>query len=88
MELVGNLKNQVNQTKSLEEAKGIIENAGMKLTDDELDMVTGGAGFLHPAPKQMRDWNESETFGDRKISGLPAAREALPKSVVIHNPYK
>ena len=42
MKLVGKLKKQVEETTSKEEAKEIIENAGMLLTDDELDNVTGG----------------------------------------------
>lgn len=47
MKLIGNLKNQVENAKSKEEAKGIIEKAGMSLTMDELEMVTGG-GSVHP----------------------------------------
>ena len=42
MKLVGNLKKQVEETKSKEEAKELIEKAGMQLTEDELDNVTGG----------------------------------------------
>ncbi len=42
MKLVGNLHKQVEGTKNKEEAKEVIENAGMLLTDDELDDVTGG----------------------------------------------
>ena len=42
MKLVGELKKQVEETKNKEEAKELIENAGMQLTDDELDNVTGG----------------------------------------------
>ena len=33
---------QVEETKNKEEAKEVIEKAGMKLTDEELDQVTGG----------------------------------------------
>ncbi len=44
MELVGKLKDEIAQTKSKGEAKEIMENAGMKLTDDELDAVAGGGG--------------------------------------------
>ena len=47
MKLIGNLKNRVENANSKEEAKGIIEKAGMSLTEDELDMVTGG-GSTHP----------------------------------------
>ena len=43
MKLVGELKKQVEGTNNKEEAKELIEDAGMLLTDDELDWVTGGA---------------------------------------------
>ncbi len=46
MKLVGELKKQVEETKNKEEAKEIIENAGMQLSDDELDNVTGGTDFF------------------------------------------
>ena len=42
MKLVGELKKQVEGTNNKEEAKELIEDAGMLLTDDELDWVTGG----------------------------------------------
>ena len=42
MKVIGNLKKQVEQTESKEEAKKVIEDAGMLLTDDELDRVAGG----------------------------------------------
>jgi len=42
MELVGKLKDKMAQAKDKGEAKKIMENAGMKLTDDELDSVAGG----------------------------------------------
>ena len=45
MKLIGNLKKQVEETKNKEEAKEVIEKAGMKLTDEELDQVTGGKGW-------------------------------------------
>ena len=53
MKLVGELKKQVEETKNKEEAKEVIENAGMQLTDDELDYVTGGgaAGLAGAAGK-------------------------------------
>ena len=44
MKLTGDLKNQVEKAKSKEEKKKLIENAGMELTDDELDEVAGGFG--------------------------------------------
>ena len=42
MKLIGNLKKQVDETTSKEEAKEVIEKAGMELTDEELDQVAGG----------------------------------------------
>lgn len=42
MKLIGNLKEQVGKAKTKEEAKGIIAEAGMELTEDELDQVSGG----------------------------------------------
>ncbi len=44
MELTGKLKEQVEKTETKEEAKKVIEQAGMKLTDDELDQVSAGGG--------------------------------------------
>ena len=45
MKLIGDLKKQVEQAKNKEEAKDIIKNAGMLLTDSELDEITD-AGFF------------------------------------------
>ena len=42
MKLTGILKKQVEETDNKEEKKSLIEKAGMLLTDDELDQVTGG----------------------------------------------
>ena len=43
MKLIGNLKRQVEATATKDEARAAIRIAGMELTDDELDKVTGGA---------------------------------------------
>ncbi len=45
MELTGKLKDEMAQAKDKEEAKKIMEKAGIKLTDDELDSVAGGLGI-------------------------------------------
>ena len=42
MKLTGELKDKVDKTESMVEKKDIIAQAGMELTDDELDMVAGG----------------------------------------------
>lgn len=56
MKLVGELKKQVEGTNNKEEAKELIEDAGMLLTDDELDWVTGGgkAGAASKAGKASK----------------------------------
>ena len=46
MKLIGELKKQVESTATKEEAKDVIANAGMELTEDELDQVTGGYFFV------------------------------------------
>ena len=42
MKLTGELKEQVEKAGTRAEAKGLIEKAGMLLTDEELDAVSGG----------------------------------------------
>lgn len=57
MKLIGNLKNQVEKANSKEEAKEIIEKAGMQLTEDELNMVVGAGGIAladrGPSPERL-----------------------------------
>ncbi len=43
MKLLGELKEKVENAETKEEAKKIIEKAGMELTDKELDQVAGGS---------------------------------------------
>ena len=50
MKLTGNLKEQVEKSESRDEKRNVIEQAGMILTDDELDMVTGGMAL----PRYLR----------------------------------
>ena len=42
MKLTGNLKKQVEKAETKDEKKSLIENAGMLLNDDELELVSGG----------------------------------------------
>ena len=42
MKLIGNLRKQVESEGTMEGRKKLIEKAGMKLTDEELDKVAGG----------------------------------------------
>ena len=45
MKLTGELKEKVEKTETMEEAKKVIEEAGMELTDEEMDQVAGGLYF-------------------------------------------
>lgn len=45
MKLTGELKKNVDNAESKEEAKELIAQAGMELTDEELNQVAGGRGF-------------------------------------------
>ena len=47
MKLVGELKDKVEKAENQEEAEEIIKEAGMELTDDELDQVSGGSSCAY-----------------------------------------
>ena len=66
MKLIGKLKEKVDQAESLEVKKGLIEEAGVALTDDELEMVAGGTGVGFGP----HDWGDdpSTIFHPRPIS--------------------
>ena len=71
MKLIGELKKQVEETTNKEEAKELIENAGMELTDDELNNVTGGFNFIVSGTSggRIRDCN----CGNPEIGGWNAS---------------
>ena len=45
MKLTGELKKQVEKADSMDEKKRLIEEAGMELTDEEMNQVAGGSGI-------------------------------------------
>jgi hypothetical protein len=57
MKLTGELKKQVEKAETKDEKKSLIENAGMLLNDDELEMVSGGAeeGIMQTQYIEFRD---------------------------------
>ncbi len=60
MKLVGKLKEDVAGAQSPEEARKLIEAAGIQLTDEELECVAGGTipdVFKHKTPKYDKDGN-------------------------------
>ena len=54
MQLTGELKEKVEQAATKEEAKQAIEDADLKLTDDEMDQVAGGIDLLHHRPRPVQ----------------------------------
>ncbi len=55
MKLIGDLKEDVEKAKSLQEAKEIIKKAGMELTDDEMENISGGAYARYPIKNYYSD---------------------------------
>ena len=64
MKLIGNLKKQVENESTKEGRKKLIEKAGMKLTDDELDKVAGGSQINATS-------GTHSVFGSFSASGSP-----------------
>ena len=65
MELIGNLKDKVEKAQSKKEAQNIIENAGMRLTEDEMDMVAGGK--MYTDGPQTRGFEAEQNMRDPYI---------------------
>lgn len=51
MKLIGDLKKNVEKAADLKEAKEIIREAGVELTDEELEQVAGG--ITSPTPQRL-----------------------------------
>ena len=55
MKLTGELKEKVEKAESAEQAKEIIADAGVELTDDEVEAVAGGIYKCTPErPKEVK----------------------------------
>jgi hypothetical protein len=46
MKLIGKLKENVEKAENKEQARELIAEAGMKLTDEELDQAAGGLSLI------------------------------------------
>ena len=58
MKLIGNLKKQIENESTKEGRKKLIEKAGMKLTDDKLEKVSGGYSDIDYGDYDICAWNE------------------------------
>ena len=54
MQLTGELKEKVEQAENKEQAKELIAEAGMELTDEKLDQVAGGSSAINNPPGLFR----------------------------------
>ena len=73
MKLIGNLKKQVERTESKAEAKEVIKQAGMLLTDEELDNVAGGVGG-DPVMPEATPQKDMCSAGQHNFVGAPGSR--------------
>ena len=55
MKLVGELKNNVEKAKTIEDAKKLIQDAGMELTDEEMNEVSGGETYPPIRPRSVTE---------------------------------
>jgi hypothetical protein len=58
MNLVGDLKEKVEKAESKEEAKQLIQDAGIELTEEEMEQVAGGYNPNHDG-KFWKDYKDN-----------------------------
>ena len=62
MKLTGEFKEKADRASNLSEKRHLIEEAGMKLTDDELETVAGGIGA---GRLSIEGWHYNKPDGDQ-----------------------
>ena len=77
MELVGKLKDQVENSSNKEEAKKLIEKAGMKLSDEELSQVSGGRGYTAEEEREMAEIKVKNLLNQFKESKDDKKRKSI-----------
>ena len=70
MELLGNLKDKVAKSKNREDARSIIEDAGMRLTDAELNMVAGGGRVTCSLPESRLFTGNDEAQNVKNVNSV------------------
>ncbi len=86
MKLTGKLKDKVDKAETKEEAKELIAQAGMELTDEELDSVAGGLAANHHVIKMYGETDRLLAGGNDQhllwlngwsvfVGGMPLAIE-------------
>lgn len=69
MKLTGELKERVSKAETKEEKKGIIAEAGMELTDEEMDNVVGG-GLIFPKRGKSKSTVPDDKNNKNEASGI------------------
>ena len=85
MKLTGKLKETVSKAETKEQAKELIAKAGMKLTDEEMDMVAGGQCEIYG--DVIHDSHPSSK-ADITMLGIPAGLQDLYARVMHNGPLK
>ncbi len=71
MELIGKLKKDVENSKDIKEARDIMEKAGMRLTDEELQQISGGTGGSDPVVYYIYGSNGADVYDNKDLKGNP-----------------
>ena len=82
MKLTGKLKEKVEKAKTKTQAKELIANAGMELTDDEMNMVSGGGeAQTHTAPMECGSGYDYVEARNREIQKQLHANMSDPTQI-------
>jgi hypothetical protein len=75
MKLIGNLKKEVENAKTKEEARESIKKAGMLLDDDELEQVSGG---ITPSELHLLNMKFAQKMKETTLSSIKNIEEQIP----------
>ncbi len=83
MELIGKLKKDVENSKDIKEARDIMEKAGMRLTDEELQSVSGGTGGSDSKVYYIYGSNGADVYNNDDLTGTPIKHLAKNTEVTL-----
>lgn len=71
MELIGKLKKDVENSKDIKEARSIMEKAGMRLTNEELQQISGGTGGSNSNEYYIYASKGADVYNNIDLTGEP-----------------
>ena len=83
MELIGKLKKDVENSKDIKEARSIMEKAGMRLTDEELQQISGGTGGSDPVVYYIYGSKGADVYDNDDLTGTPKTHLAKNTEVTL-----